>query len=363
MKTIVRKNREIPRKARWETLLLIALFCLTAALTTLTLLLFDAKRNPSEEPVPSPEPITAEAEDRGFEAVQEASVPYQVIPDVEAVDISQMSPEELPAENSAPAVEMEVEILQEPEVDSKPYQTGWMTVNGNEYFVHEDGSYAFGLKQIGGKLYYFNQYGVKAKSIGVDVSYYNSDIDWNVVKAQGIDFVIIRIGGRGWTSGLLYDDCRTREYLRSARSAGLQLGAYFYSTATSPYEAVEEASVAVKTLDGIPLDLPLFIDMEFSGEFPKGRADRLTPSQRAEIATAFCETVRSSGYLPGVYAGEYFLRASIDYNIISRYTIWLASYTTENQLPRFDKRYDLWQFTESGRVDGIRGIVDLNVIY
>ena len=197
----------------------------------------------------------------------------------------------------------------------------------------------------------------------VDVSYYNSDIDWDVVKAQGIDFVIIRIGGRGWTSGLLYDDCRTREYLRSARKAGLQLGAYFYSTATTPYEAVEEASVAVKTLDGIPLDLPLFIDVEFSGEFPKGRSDRLSPSQRAEIATAFCETVRSSGYLPGVYAGQNFLKAYIDYNVISRYTIWLASYTTDNQLPFFDKRYDLWQFTESGRVDGIRGIVDLNVIY
>lgn len=362
MKTIVRSNRVTPRKAKWETLLLIALFCLTAALTTLALLSLDAKRNPSEEPVSSPEPIRTETGVRSFGAVQEESVPYQVLSDVEAVDISQMSPEELPAENS-PAAETEVEILQEPEGDSKPYQTGWMTVNGNEYFVHEDGSYAFGLKQIDGKLYYFNQYGVKAKSLGVDVSYFNSDIDWDVVKAQGVDFVIIRIGGRGWTSGLLYDDCRTREYLRSARKAGLQLGAYFYSTATTPYEAVEEASVAVKTLDGIPLDLPLFIDVEFSGEFPKGRSDRLTPSARAEIATAFCETVRSSGYLPGVYAGQNFLKAYIDYNVISRYTIWLASYTTDNQLPFFDRRYDLWQFTESGRVDGIRGIVDLNVIY
>lgn len=362
MKTIFRKEKELPRKPRWETLLMIAVFCLSAALTVLLLLLFDTKQARSEDPVSTPQAITAQ--DRGSGPVSSAgeSVPYQVIPDVEALDISQMSPDELPAENS-PAVETEVEIIQEPVGDSKPYQTGWMTVNGNEYFVHEDGSYAFGLKQIGGKLYYFNQYGVKAKSLGVDVSYYNSDIDWAVVKAQGIDFVILRIGGRGWTTGLLYDDCRIREYLRSARSAGLQIGAYFYSTATTPYEAVEEASVAVKTLDGIPLDLPLFIDMEFSGEFPEGRADRLSPSQRAGIATAFCETVRSSGYLPGVYAGQNFLKAYIDYNVISRYTIWLASYTTDNQLPFFDKRYDLWQFTESGRVDGIRGIVDLNVIY
>lgn len=362
MKTNEGKMRELPRKSRRETLLLIALFCLTAALTVLLLLFLDGRKDLPEEAEPTSETLAAEATDRGQASSPEGSVPYQVLPDVEAMDISQMSPEELPAENSA-ADALEVEIIQETEGESKPYQTGWMTMNGNEYFVHEDGSYAFGLKQIGGKLYYFNQYAVKAKSLGVDVSYYNSDIDWDVVKAQGIDFVIIRIGGRGWTSGLLYDDCRMREYLRSARKAGLQLGAYFYSTATTPYEAVEEASVAVRTLDGIPLDLPLYIDMEFSGEYPKGRADRLTPSERAGIATAFCETVRSSGYQPGVYAGQNFFKAYLDYNAVSRYSIWLASYTTNNELPLFDKRYDLWQFTERGRVDGIRGIVDLNVIY
>ena len=105
------------------------------------------------------------------------------------------------------------------------------------------------------------------------------------------------------------------------------------------------------------------ICLPISGEYPKGRADRLTPSQRAGIATAFCETVRSSGYQPGVYAGQNFFKAYLDYNAVSRYSIWLASYTTNNELPLFDKRYDLWQFTERGRVDGIRGIVDLNVIY
>ena len=100
-----------------------------------------------------------------------------------------------------------------------------------------------------------------------------------------------------------------------------------------------------------------------SGEFPEGRSDRLSPSQRAEIAVAFCETARNSGYQPGVYAGQNFLKAFIDYSVISRYTVWLASYTSDNQLPFFDKRYDLWQFTDWGRVDGIRGVVDLNVIF
>ena len=255
------------------------------------------------------------------------------------------------------------EVIRTPVTEKVEKKTGWQTMDGRDYFLYEDGSFAVGLKQIGGKLYYFDQYGVKAKSVGIDVSFYNRDIDWQTVKAQGIDFAIIRVGGRGWSSGALYDDCRTQEYLRGARAAGIKLGVYFYSTAVNPYEAVEEASVAISTVGGLPLDYPIFIDMEFSGEYPDGRADRLTPSQRADIAVAFCETVRNSGYEPGVYAGQNYMKAYIDYYSISRYTIWLASYTMDNQLPYFDNRYDIWQFTDRGRVNGIGGDVDMNVIF
>jgi GH25 family lysozyme M1 (1,4-beta-N-acetylmuramidase) len=240
---------------------------------------------------------------------------------------------------------------------------GWQTLDGREYYLLADGSPAVGLHRIGGRLFYFDQNGVKAKSLGVDVSYYDNGIDWELVKADGVDFAIIRVGGRGWTSGVLYGDCRTQEFLRLAREAGVKIGVYFYSTAIDPAEAVEEARAALKAVNGIPLDLPIFIDMEFSGEYPKGRADRLSPSQRAEIAIAFCETVRCAGYRAGVYASQNYLKGSIDYYAISRYTIWLASYTVNDRLPRFDKRYDLWQFTDRGRVNGIGGDADLNVIF
>ena len=258
-------------------------------------------------------------------------------------------------------------ILPEPTPETGPEpeepQSGWTTREGEEYYLLADGSCAVGLHKIGGKLFYFDQNGVKARSLGIDVSYYDNGIDWELVKEAGVDFAIIRVGGRGWTSGALYDDCRTQEYLRRARTAGVKIGVYFYSTAVNPREAVEEARAALKAVGGVPLDFPVFIDMEFSGEYPKGRADRLSPSERAEIAMAFCETVRNAGYEPGVYAGQNYLKGSIDYYAISRYTIWLASYTVKDQLPRFDKRYDLWQFTDRGRVPGVGGAVDMNVIF
>ena len=255
------------------------------------------------------------------------------------------------------------EVLSIPVTEIAEKKIGWQEIDGNTYFLYEDGSKAVGLKQIDGKLYYFNQYGVKASSVGIDVSFYNNDINWQAVKTQGIDFAIIRVGGRGWSSGVLYGDSRTQEYLRGARAAGVKIGVYFYSTAINPYEAVEEASVALSTIGGIPLDFPIFIDMEYSGEYPNGRADQLSSGARTEIAVAFCETVRSSGYRAGVYASQNYLKANIDYGTISRYTIWLASYTSENRLPNFANRYDLWQFTDRGHVDGIGGDVDMNVIF
>ena len=361
---------------RLEKPLMILAPCLTLILAGLILLPHLQSRALPTAASPVPEQslsvleMPAESTDPASPSLSPApaeSVPYEAIRDEEflngVLDINEMSPDELPQDIGDAPEEAVPEIIVLPEEETGEEKTGWQVVDGREFFLYEDGSCAVGLKQIDGRLYYFDQYGVKADSVGIDVSFYNNAIDWEVVKAQGVDFAIIRVGGRGWSSGKLYDDCRTREYLRGARDAGIKIGVYFFSTAVNPYEAVEEASVALKAVAGIPLDYPIFLDMEFSGEFPDGRADRLTPSQRAEIAVAFCETVRNSGYRPGVYAGQNFLKAFLDYYMISRYTVWLASYTSDNRLPNFDRRYDIWQFTDRGRVDGVDGEVDLNVIF
>ena len=115
-----------------------------------------------------------------------------------------------------------------PEPLSLPAETeedeGWRHEDGRDYYCFPDGSPALGLQRIGGKLYYFDENVVKARALGMDVSFYNGRIDWDRVKEQGIDFVIVRAGGRYWTGGGIYDDCRTREFLRGAKNAGIPAG-------------------------------------------------------------------------------------------------------------------------------------------
>ena len=271
------------------------------------------------------------------------------------IQVPEATPEPALAPEPAEAV-----IVEEP-AEAAPSR--WRVVNGETYYELEDGSHAVGLREIDGELYYFNKLGVKGRAVGIDVSFYDGNIDWRAVKAHGVDFAIIRVGCRGWTSGEIYGDSKTQEYLHGARAAGIPIGVYFYSTAVNRSEAVEEARMTLEAVGGIPLDYPIFIDMEFSGEYPRGRSDRLSPSERVDIAVAFGETVRGAGYEAGVYASQNYFKASIDYRAISGYTIWLASYTRDDKLPNFSKHYDIWQFSDRGRVDGIAADVDMNVIY
>lgn len=240
---------------------------------------------------------------------------------------------------------------------------GWQSENGSTYYRDASGSYVTGLKSIDGKLYYFDYYGRKASRLGVDVSCFNGSVNWSAVKAQGIDFAIVRVGGRGWESGLVYEDSMALDHIRGAKAAGLKVGVYFYSTAIDASEAIQEASVVIEMLGGTGLDMPVYIDMEYSGDFPYGRADTLGTAQRVEIINAFCKTIVNSGYTAGVYSGESLLTHEVDYNSIAQYSVWLANYTENNSLPSYPHSYHIWQFTDRGVVTGMGGNVDLNVIF
>ena len=214
-----------------------------------------------------------------------------------------------------------------------------------------------------GVLCYYDENGREAKEIGLDVSFYNNQIDWTALKDQGFGFVMIRLGGRGWGTGSMYGDRMTQANLRGAREAGLKVGAYFYSAAINPTEAVEEASQAIHTLDGFPLDLPLYIDMELTGSYPNGRSDSLTPGERADIVRAFCDTVEAAGYDSGLYCSEAFLRYNIDDEAICYLPLWMASYTVDNHLPQYVDRYGVWQQSDSVRAGGVDGPFDFNIVF
>ena len=255
------------------------------------------------------------------------------------------------------------DIVATPITEEQSRRIGWQNIDGSMYYFDSEGNTVKGLKEIDGKLHYFNQYGVKASQLGIDVSFYNEDINWQAVKASGVDFAIIRVAGRTWEQGKLYYDSRAEEYLTKAKAAGMKVGVYFYSTAINELEAVQEASLALEIVNGRSLDFPIFIDMEHSGMYPNARSDKLDIATRSEILTAFCETIQNSGYKAGVYSGEYFYRDNIDFNAIRQYTVWLANYTNDNKLPTYANRYDMWQFTDSGKVNGINAGVDMNVIF
>ena len=239
---------------------------------------------------------------------------------------------------------------------------GWQVIDGKICY-YRNGYRVTGLQRIEGKLYYFDPEGVRARALGIDASYYNEHIDWKQVKEQGIEFAIVRIGGRGWSTGAPYGDLRAHEYLMEGQEAGVRMGVYFYTTAINTREAMEEAQAALRALDGIRLELPIFIDMEQSGEYPRGRSDNLTTAERMEVIRTFCETVRAAGYDAGIYSGQYFYQRKLHYPALSRYMIWMANYTSYGQLPDFPERYDIWQFTDRGTVAGIPGHADMNVMF
>ncbi len=219
------------------------------------------------------------------------------------------------------------------------------------------------LMNVGGVLKYYDEHGREAEHIGLDLSYYNNQVDFQALSDQGFDFVLIRLGGRGWgASGRLYGDSKTQTFLRQAHEAGFRVGAYFYSTAVNATEVLEEAASAIATLNGFQLDLPIYIDMEYSGDYPNGRADGLTPSERSDIIAAFSSAVEAAGYRAGLYASEGYVRFDLDYKTVSYLPLWMASYTVDNLLPQYINDYEIWQQTDTTYAGGVDGPFDLDVM-
>lgn len=197
-----------------------------------------------------------------------------------------------------------------------------------------------------------------AVQLGIDVSKWNKEIDWEIVKAEGVDFAIIRCGYRGSTSGWLIEDPYFFKNLEGARKAGIKVGVYFFTQAVDLVEAVEEASMVVSLLGDTKLDYPVFIDTEGAGG--NGRADSLDPGTRTAVVNAFCRTIENAGMEAGVYASRNWYLNSLNRDELNNQKVWLAEY---RQTPEYDGHYDMWQYTSSGSVAGIEGRVDLNISY
>lgn len=245
--------------------------------------------------------------------------------------------------------------------EEEPVYSGWRTENGKTYYYAQDtNKKVTGLRSIDGKLYYFDANGVKQDNVtfGIDVSKYQSGLDWNKIKKSGVSFVIIRIGYRGYGSGTLVLDPMFEQHFTNARNAGLKVGVYFFSQAVNENEAREEAQGCWYVLNSRKLDYPIYFDSEASGG-SNGRADGLGVTDRTKCAIAFCEEVKALGYQPGVYASTLWFRNRLDLSQLSQYPIWNAHYNVASSpIP-----CQMWQGTCTARIPGYNGQIDVNISY
>lgn len=235
--------------------------------------------------------------------------------------------------------------------------TGWQEIDGVTYYydpaTHEP---VTGSQVIQGDVYTFGADGaLNRTSRGIDVSKFQGTIDWNAVKADGITFAIIRCGYRGYGTGALVEDATYRRNIQGAINAGLKVGVYFYSQAINEAEAVEEASMVLSLVSGYSLPLGVYYDTEYVAG---GRANAISAAQRTACAVAFCETIRNAGYKAGVYSYASWFYNNLNFANISKYNIWIAQY---RDTLSFNYKYNIWQYTGSGRVNGISTAVDMNI--
>ena len=198
----------------------------------------------------------------------------------------------------------------------------------------------------------------KTGVLGIDVSKWQKEIDWDKVKNEGVDFAIIRCGYRGSVTGSLVEDPYFEQNIKGARAAGIKVGVYFFTQAVNEVEAVEEASMVISLVRDYELQYPVFIDTEGAGG--NGRADSLNVEERTAVCEAFCTTVKNAGLEAGVYASRNWYNNKLTANTLESYAIWLAEYRS---VPLYQGYYQMWQYTSKGKINGINGNVDLNVSY
>ena len=206
--------------------------------------------------------------------------------------------------------------------------------------------------------YYLDEKGHRISRLGIDVSKYQPNVDWESVKAMGIDFAIVRCGFRGYgASGKLVEDEAFQKHVSGAKAAGLQVGVYFFSQAITKEEAVDEANFVLGLIADQGIDGPVIFDTEEIKD-DTARTDHLTPEQFTDHCIAFCERIKEAGYSPMIYANMPWLAFTLELERLNDYEIWYADY---EPVPQSPYRIAMWQYTETGRVPGIEGNVDLNV--
>jgi len=202
---------------------------------------------------------------------------------------------------------------------------------------------------------YIKKYKNKNTMIGVDVSSWQEEIDWKKAKNAGVEFAIIRIGFGHTNSGELKMDKQFQNNIKNAKKNGIKVGLYFFSYAENEVQAKQHAEWIVKQLDGQKIDLPIAYDWENWGSFNSYKMSFYRVHNSAQV---FINTLEKHGYKGMLYSSAYYLTRLWGSNFKNQ---WLAYYTDKNDYT--EKPFMMWQATSSGKVDGIPGFVDIDILY
>lgn len=192
---------------------------------------------------------------------------------------------------------------------------------------------------------------------GIDIYHGDGDIDFRKVKEDGMDFVIIKLGGSERQNGVCWTSPRFYEYVLKAKDAGLHVGAYFYAGHRScEYAAGEkDAKYCLEVLDNIKLDFPVFYDFE--------EPSTMDPEGNTDACVAFCETMEKAGWYVGIYASDISgFKERLQLDRLKPYDLWVARYGKNPQYVP-EARVCMWQYTSSGEIAGCQGHVDMDVCY
>ena len=236
-------------------------------------------------------------------------------------------------ENQAPAEPLPtIEAVIEPEAN--PY--------GRLDFQYNKNNYLYCLRQ--------------ESYPGVDVSAFQKDIDWQQVKDSGIRFAMLRLGYRGYESGKLVEDEYIQKNLEQTKALGMPIGAYFFSQALTIKEVDEEIDFMLKVLGDYELHMPIVLDWEIPTS--TARTAQMDARTLTALQEYFCKTMTEKGFTPMVYFNWHQSNTLLYLNELEDYPFWLALYGSRMTYPY---HVEMWQYTDSGRVPGIQGGVDLNV--
>ncbi len=247
------------------------------------------------------------------------------------------------------------------------YQDKLVVASGGKYnFVPIDtslkmhGFVAENLTVTANGFYEYMENGQLISHKGIDVSKHQGEIDWQQVAADGVEFAFIRVGNRGYGTGAIVPDEQFENNIKGATTNGIKAGVYFFSQATTEEEAIEEANFVLENIAPYKIQCPVVVDVEKVSD-SQARMNLISREQRTANVKAFCDTIAAAGYTPMIYHNMEMATMFLEFAQLEEYQKWFAYYN--NQDFYYPYAYDVLQYSDKGRVNGINGDVDLNISF